>query len=77
VTVTIRAAIEDGQLCITVKNDKVTDDPRIRAGGTGVGLLNVRRRLQAVYGEAASLTTERTPEGYIATICIPGVKARS
>lgn len=77
VTVAIRAAIEDGQLCITVKNDKVTDDPRIRAGGTGVGLLNVRRRLQAVYGEAASLTTERTPEGYVATICIPGVKART
>jgi sensor histidine kinase YesM len=42
------------------------------SGGTGVGLVNVRRQLAARYQTQARLTLEaRTPRGTIATIWIP------
>ncbi|WP_296598049.1 sensor histidine kinase [Phenylobacterium sp.] len=42
------------------------------AGGTGVGLANIRRRLAARYGEAASVTAGPHAErGYVATVTIP------
>jgi signal transduction histidine kinase len=77
VTVSVTATLEDGVLCIKVENDNVPKDDRITAGGPGVGLANVRRRLQAVFGAAASLTTQRTGAGFTATICIPSVTATS
>ena len=76
VTIRIEAEIVDGQLCISIENDALPEGEKLVVGGTGVGLMNVRRRLQAVFGEAASLTTERTGKTYVATICIPGVQAR-
>ncbi len=40
--------------------------------GTGTGLRNVRERLQALYGEAASLTlTENKPHGMVANLRVP------
>jgi sensor histidine kinase YesM len=41
-------------------------------GGTGVGLVNVRERLQALYGPAASLVIDANSDGgTIATILVP------
>ena len=76
VKVRIAATLEGGLLCITVENDKVAPDGPSTAGGAGVGLMNVRERLKAVYGETATLTTEPVGDVFRATICIPGVKAR-
>jgi sensor histidine kinase YesM len=43
----------------------------------GVGLANVRRRLEAVYGKAASLDPPRVEDGrYVATISIPVASSR-
>ena len=73
VTITVRAVIEDEDLCITVANDHA-GSRTVGMHGTGVGLINVERRLEAVYGKAASLTTERGEGFYTATICIPGIQ---
>ena len=75
VHIQIKAIVEEGDLCITVENDRIEgagDGHR----GTGVGLENVRRRLQTVYGGHASLEVEARPSSYCATICIPEVPAR-
>lgn len=37
----------------------------------GVGLSNTRKRLQALYGEAQSLTLQNTPSGVLATVTLP------
>jgi len=71
VRITVTAAIGEGNLCITVSNDSPEHEQETSFGRKGVGLLNVRQRLEAVYGRAASLTTGRDAHGYTATICIP------
>jgi hypothetical protein len=77
VTVRIEAKLDDGQLCIRVINDKAPDGGPAVVGGAGVGLLNVRQRLHAVFGEKASLVAVADGCRYIATISIPGVQARA
>jgi hypothetical protein len=77
VTIIVAATLKHGQLCITVENDTVSRDDRVKTDGTGVGLMNVRQRLKAVYGERASLTAEPIDGRYRAVICIPGVKAKN
>ena len=76
VKIRIGAAIEGGDLCIAVENDRV---PGADTGesGLGVGLANVRQRLEAVYGAAASLSIEARADSYCATICIPCVQSRN
>jgi hypothetical protein len=75
--ITIRAEVENGDLCIVVENDTPPQTTDLKfGGGAGVGLINVERRLHAVYGSAASLMVERLPESYIATICIPEIQRR-
>ncbi len=72
VAVSIEARAEDGKLRIDVENglpvepDEGADRPR-----SGVGLKNVRRRLEALYGNAASLTAEARDNSYVATITLP------
>jgi sensor histidine kinase YesM len=44
---------------------------------TGVGLVNVRRRLEAVYGKRATLAAEPMGSRYVATICIPDIERAS
>jgi LytS/YehU family sensor histidine kinase len=75
VEIRVRASIEDGTLCIRVANDTPQQTTDLKfGGGAGVGLINVERRLQAVYGTAASLTAERLNDSYVATICIPEIQ---
>jgi hypothetical protein len=70
----IRAVVEEGNLCITIENGVPPQTTDLKfGGGTGVGLLNVERRLHAVYGSAATLTAKRFDSHYIATICIPEI----
>jgi len=46
--------------------------------GGGVGLANTRARLQAMYGERASITIENRPSGgVVATVRLPYHEGRS
>lgn len=73
VHIRIGAAVTGKDLCIEVENgtSPVLEEPSF---GAGVGLKNIERRLQAVYGRRASLSTEKLPDRFIARICIPEVQ---
>lgn len=71
VTIEIRAEAVDGRLRLTV-----TDDGGSATGlappKLGLGLENVRRRLELIYGAAAKLTCgPRSPHGFLAAVEIP------
>ena len=70
VAVTIAARAEEGQLILTV-----ADDGRAGAlagkSGTGVGLRNVRGRLEALYGAEGSLEAGAGETGFTATLRMP------
>ena len=76
VHIAISAEVEGRDLCIKVENDSVPLVHEAQSGRTGVGLVNVRRRLEAVYGKRATLATEASPGGYTATICIPEIQPK-
>ena len=65
--VDVQARIVDGCLQVTVIDDGVGLDSG-SAGGTGVGLSNVRRQLQACYGHAAKLQIGSSGRGVAARI---------
>jgi two-component system LytT family sensor kinase len=67
-TVTLRSRItEDGRLLVEVEDDGVGIAPgRSTAGeivrpGTGIGMKNVRERMQVLYGNAAEVEIESRP----------------
>ena len=76
VEIAIDAKLTGGTLRITVSNCMARDetDGLPNAEGAGVGLDNVRHRLQAVFGKRATLTAGATGDSFIATISIPDVK---
>jgi two-component system sensor histidine kinase AlgZ len=67
----IRLDIEcrDGRLIMTVENPRDADAVGRRRGG--VGLENVRRRLGLVFGGAARLTADKTPDRFRVQIEVP------
>ncbi len=72
VTVSITAREEFGRLVLTVADDG-------RGGGTaqaglGIGLANVRDRLEARFGEAASIVSGKSEDGYRTELRLPLVK---
>ena len=67
-TVTLRSRItQDGKLLVEVEDDGVGMGPEravageIRRSGTGIGMKNVRERMQVLYGEGAEVTMESRP----------------
>ncbi len=74
-TVWIRARRSDrDSVAITVADDG--DGFSTRTSGTGIGLRNVRERLQLLYGGAASLSVAGNfPNGVAATITVPAAGA--
>ncbi|HUI53840.1 MAG TPA: histidine kinase [Bryobacteraceae bacterium] len=67
--VRIQAALESEELHITVENS--ADDGPATTPGIGVGLENVRRRLEICYGPAADLRLAFHAQTTVAELCIP------
>lgn len=67
----VKAEVRHGKLCVIVA-DTGLGFGRAATAGTGVGLANIRERLQLLYGPKASLTVaENQPSGTIVTITVP------
>ena len=67
----IKAEIVHGKLNIVVA-DTGLGFGRAATAGTGVGLANIRERLQLLYGAAATVTVkENQPSGTVVTIAVP------
>jgi len=67
----VAAQIVHGRLQVTVA-DTGLGFGRAATAGTGVGLANVRERLQLLYGPKASLTVaENRPSGTVVTVTVP------
>jgi signal transduction histidine kinase len=70
-SLTVKAEIVHGQLAVSVA-DTGCGFGRAPTGGTGVGLANIRERLQLLHGPHASLAVaENTPRGTVVTITVP------
>jgi two-component system, LytTR family, sensor histidine kinase AlgZ len=68
-TVRIEARCTSGRMFITILNSFDPDAPPKR--GNGMGLRNVRERLEARYGKEASLRVTNTGEQFEATVTLP------
>ena len=67
----LAAEIVHGKLQVTVA-DTGLGFGKAATAGTGVGLANIRERLQLLYGPRATLTvTENQPSGTVVTITVP------
>ncbi len=74
--VRVNAALQGNILVITVADDGLgLNAPLRRKGGAGMALNNLRERLLAHYGSAASLTLSDAQPGTVATLRLPIQKA--
>jgi sensor histidine kinase YesM len=71
--VTIRSARRDDLLELAVENP--VDPERPASRGAGVGLANVRSRVEALYGHRARIDVEATPESYRVRLLLPAAPA--
>jgi signal transduction histidine kinase len=73
VTIRVAAREDYGRLAITVEDDG-PGKPGADNGGFGIGLANVRDRLEARFGKEAVITSGPVEDGYLTEIRIPLVK---
>ncbi len=70
-TLTVKAEIVHGKLAVTVA-DTGLGFGKAATAGTGIGLTNIRERLQLLYGNKAQMTiTENSPSGTVVTLAVP------
>jgi LytS/YehU family sensor histidine kinase len=71
--VVVRAQVTDGTLHVTVEDFSLgpLGSGAYSAPGSGVGLINVRRRLNLSYGPQASLDVRHAERGTLVTLKIP------
>jgi LytS/YehU family sensor histidine kinase len=70
----IRAHLEDGQLVMQVRDDGPGLDPNRQSRREGVGLTNIRERLENLYGKVYDFSLHNAEEGgLVAGITIPFV----
>lgn len=67
----VSAHAGDGRLVLAVANDRASAAGVGPIPGTGTGLVNIRRRLAALYGRAAALSTSYSDTEWRAEITIP------
>ena len=75
-SITVRAEVQDGQLIVQVQDSGVGFAPGTPDApgttGSGIGLSNIRARLQLLYGARASLqTSSPSTGGACVTIPVP------
>jgi LytS/YehU family sensor histidine kinase len=75
VNIRVTGRREGNELIVTVEDDGRGAGQAVKIGGTGVGLDNVRKRLKAIYGDAAALNADTQEPGFAATICLPAEPA--
>jgi sensor histidine kinase YesM len=71
--VTVRARQRDGLLELSVENPCDPDRPPSR--GTGVGLANVRSRINTLFGHRASVDVTSTPDHFRVSVVLPASQA--
>ena len=71
VTIRIEASADGEDLVLMVEDDGDGHDRVATRAGTGVGLQNVRRRLQALYGERGVLEAAPRARGFLAIVRLP------
>jgi len=71
VTATIGAQRQGDSLELWVADERDGRDSGESASGFGIGLVNVRERLRALYGERASLVAGPTRLGWLSRLTIP------
>ena len=70
-TLSVRAEIVHGKLAVTVA-DTGLGFGKAATAGTGIGLNNIRERLQLLYGSKAQMAiTENAPSGTVVTLTVP------
>ncbi len=70
-TLSVKAEIVHGKLAVTVA-DTGLGFGKAATAGTGIGLNNIRERLQLLYGSKAQMAiTENTPSGTVVTLTVP------
>ena len=67
----VRAQRDGLGLVLQVADDGLGLNAPTRRGGAGMALANLRERLQALYGDSASLTLTPTYPGTLATLRVP------
>lgn len=70
VTITLAAREEYGRLVVTVSDNGEADGDETRPG-YGIGLANVRERLEARFGDEATLVSGTVPGGYATHLRLP------
>jgi sensor histidine kinase YesM len=75
-TIAVSARLQDGVACIRVEDSGVGIVGTSAQPGDGIGLDNVRRRLQLAYGAAASVALSDGAEGTVAEITVPTFVAK-
>lgn len=71
VNVSVRVRESRGSLCLTVEDNGGQAFGVQPAVGTGLGLANVRKRLEAFYGALASFDATATERGFVVTLSLP------
>ncbi|MEO6040713.1 MAG: histidine kinase [Croceibacterium sp.] len=71
VTITLAARIEYGRLVLTVSDDGAQAAREPAQPGFGIGLANVRERLEARFGTDANVVSGRAVHGYATVLRLP------
>jgi signal transduction histidine kinase len=72
----ISAISVDGRLRLEVEDCGAERSGGVDQRGEGVGLRNVRQRLNAIYGDAAAFSAGATEQGFLARIELPAPEAK-
>jgi signal transduction histidine kinase len=70
VTVRVEAARNGDDLLVMVEDDGTAEPGEVRPG-TGVGIGNVRQRLQVLFGPRGTLETMKRERGFVAIVRLP------
>ena len=76
VTVKVEATIDGDHLVIFVEDDAMAGDASAKPG-TGVGIPNIRQRLQTLYDDQGTLETARRERGFVSILRLPLTRRRA